>query len=87
MPTARDSEDTRWPAPHPFASREGDDVDDLDIHIEVDVEEAGAFVAEEMRHKRSEKHGRMTGKQAVAIGLSKAREAGINVPRKKRASG
>ncbi|MGO9064228.1 MAG: DUF6496 domain-containing protein [Myxococcaceae bacterium] len=48
--------------------------------------QAGAFVAEEMRHKRSEKHGRMTRQQAVAIGLSKARKAGINVPRKERGS-
>ncbi len=47
--------------------------------------QAGAFVAEEMRHKRSEKHGRMSRKQAIAIGLSKAREAGIGVPRSKRA--
>ncbi|MGO8969623.1 MAG: DUF6496 domain-containing protein [Myxococcaceae bacterium] len=39
-----------------------------------------------MRHKRSEKHGRMTRQQAVAIGLSKARKAGINVPRKERGS-
>jgi hypothetical protein len=44
--------------------------------------QAGAFVREEMHHKRSEKHGRMTRKQAIAIGLSKAREAGIKVPRK-----
>jgi hypothetical protein len=44
--------------------------------------QAGAFVREEMHHKRSEKHGRMTKKQAIAIGLSKAREAGIKVPRK-----
>jgi hypothetical protein len=48
--------------------------------------QAGAFVREEMHHKRSEKHGRMTRKQAIAIGLSKAREAGIPVPRKKRSS-
>jgi len=48
--------------------------------------QAGAFVREEMHHKRSEKHGRMTRKQAIAIGLSKAREAGIQVSRKKRSS-
>jgi hypothetical protein len=41
--------------------------------------QAGAFVREEMHHKRSEKHGRMTKKQAIAIGLSKARKAGIKV--------
>jgi Family of unknown function (DUF6496) len=42
------------------------------------------FVREEMHHKRSEKHGRMTRKQAIAVGLSKARKAGIRVPAKKR---
>lgn len=46
--------------------------------------QAGAFVREEMHHKRSEKHGRMTRKQAIAVGLSKARKAGIKVPQKKR---
>jgi hypothetical protein len=35
-----------------------------------------------MHHKRSEKHGRMSRKQAIAIGLSKAREAGVKVPKK-----
>ncbi len=46
--------------------------------------QAGAFVREEMHHKRTKKHGRMTRKQAIAIGLAKAREAGINVPLKRR---
>jgi Family of unknown function (DUF6496) len=46
--------------------------------------QAGAFVREEMHHKRSEKHGRMTRKQAIAVGLSKARKAGIKVPARKR---
>jgi hypothetical protein len=44
--------------------------------------QAGAFVREEMHHKRSEKHGRMSRKQAIAIGLSKAREAGVRVPKR-----
>jgi hypothetical protein len=48
------------------------------------ITQAGAFVEEEMRHRRSEKHGRMSRKQAIAIGLSKAREAGVKVPRAKR---
>ncbi len=48
--------------------------------------QAGAYVGEEMRHKRSEKHGRMTKKQAIAIGLSKARKAGVRVPRKGRSA-
>jgi hypothetical protein len=34
-----------------------------------------------MHHTASEKHGRMSRKQAIAIGLSKAREAGVHVPK------
>lgn len=47
--------------------------------------QAGAFVREEMHHKASNTHGPPSRKQAIAIGLSKAREAGIRVPRKARA--
>lgn len=46
--------------------------------------QAGAFVREEMHHKASKKHGPMSRKQAIAIGLSKAREAGIRVRQKAR---
>jgi hypothetical protein len=45
--------------------------------------QAGEFVREEMHHKRSGKHPVKSRKQAIAIGLSKAREAGVEVPRKK----
>ncbi len=45
--------------------------------------QAGAYVGEEMRHKRSGKHPVKNKKQAIAIGLSKARKAGIKVPKKK----
>jgi hypothetical protein len=48
--------------------------------------QAGAFVGEEMRHAKSGKHPVKSRKQAVAIGLSKARRAGVKVPAKKRAS-
>jgi len=44
--------------------------------------QAGAFVAEEMRHVRSGKHGAKSRKQAIAIGLSKARRSGVRVPPK-----
>jgi hypothetical protein len=47
--------------------------------------QAGAFVREEMEHKATRKHGRMSRKQAIAIGLSKAREAGIRIRAKPRA--
>jgi hypothetical protein len=45
--------------------------------------QAGAYVAEEMRHKKSGKHKVKNRKQAIAIGLSKARKSGVKVPKKK----
>jgi hypothetical protein len=45
--------------------------------------QAGEFVREEMHHKKRGKHPIKSRKQAVAIGLSKARRAGIDVPRKR----
>jgi hypothetical protein len=39
--------------------------------------QAGEFVREEMHHIREGKHGARSTKQAVAIGLSKARRAGV----------
>jgi hypothetical protein len=38
---------------------------------------AGEFVREEIRHVRDGKHGARSPRQAIAIGLSKARRAGI----------
>jgi hypothetical protein len=38
---------------------------------------AGEFVREEIEHVREGKHGARSAKQAIAIGLSKARRAGI----------
>ncbi len=38
---------------------------------------AGEFVREEMHHIREGKHGAQSTKQAIAIGLSKARRAGV----------
>jgi len=38
---------------------------------------AGEFVREEMHHIREGKHGAKSTKQAIAIGLSKARRAGV----------
>jgi hypothetical protein len=38
---------------------------------------AGEFVREEIEHVRQGKHGARSTKQAIAIGLSKARRAGI----------
>jgi hypothetical protein len=38
---------------------------------------AGEFVREEMEHIREGKHGARSSKQAIAIGLSKARRAGV----------
>jgi hypothetical protein len=42
--------------------------------------QAGEFVREEIRHIRSGKHGARSAKQAIAIGLSKARRAGVKLP-------
>ena len=42
--------------------------------------QAGQFVREEMEHIREGKHGARSTKQAVAIGLSKARRAGVKLP-------
>jgi len=41
---------------------------------------AGAYVQEEMEHVRRGQHGARSTKQAIAIGLSKARRAGVKVP-------
>src|SRR5437868_4036434 len=41
---------------------------------------AGEFVKEEMDHIREGKHGASSTKQAIAIGLSKARRSGVNLP-------
>src|SRR5512140_2296750 len=42
--------------------------------------QAGEFVREEMHHIRRGKHGARSTKQAIAIGLSKARRSGVNLP-------
>ena len=41
--------------------------------------QAGEFVREEMDHIREGKHGARSAKQAMAIGLSKARRAGVKL--------
>jgi len=41
--------------------------------------QAGEFVREEMHHIREGKHGASSAKQAIAIGLSKARRAGVKL--------
>jgi hypothetical protein len=46
--------------------------------------QAGEFVREEIEHVREGKHGARSAKQAIAIGLSKARRAGVKVPAPKR---
>jgi hypothetical protein len=50
--------------------------------------QAGEFVREEMEHIREGKHGARSAKQAIAIGLSKARRAGValKTPAKGKAS-
>lgn len=48
--------------------------------------QAGEFVREEIHHIREGKHGARSAKQAIAIGLSKARRAGVKLAVSKRAS-
>jgi len=42
--------------------------------------QAGEFIREEVHHIREGKHGARSTKQAIAIGLSKARRAGVRLP-------
>jgi hypothetical protein len=42
--------------------------------------QAGEFVREEIHHIREGVHGARSAKQAIAIGLSKARRAGVKLP-------
>ncbi len=50
--------------------------------------QAGEFVREEINHIREGKHGARSSKQAIAIGLSKARRSGVELtpPRKGKTS-
>lgn len=48
--------------------------------------QAGEFVREEIEHVREGKHGARSTKQAIAIGLSKARRAGVKLPATKGSS-
>jgi len=48
--------------------------------------QAGEFVREEMHHIREGKHGARNAKQAIAIGLSKARRSGVELGTPKNAS-
>jgi len=42
--------------------------------------QAGEFVREEIHHVREGKHGAKNARQVIAIGLSKARKAGVKLP-------
>src|SRR4051812_6360395 len=48
--------------------------------------QAGEFVHEEMDHSREGKHGARSTKQAIGIGLSKARRAGVDLPPERKQS-
>lgn len=48
--------------------------------------QAGEFVREEIEHIREGKHGARSAKQAIAIALSKARRAGVNLAPPKKGS-
>jgi hypothetical protein len=42
--------------------------------------QAGEYVREEIEHVRAGEHGARSAKQVIAIGLSKARRAGVKLP-------
>jgi hypothetical protein len=42
--------------------------------------QAGEFIREEIHHVREGKHGARSTRQAIAIGLSKARRSGVKLP-------
>src|ERR1700756_462088 len=48
--------------------------------------QAGEFIREEMDHIREGKHGARSTRQAIAIGLSKARRAGVELPPPRKSS-
>lgn len=48
--------------------------------------QAGEFVREEIHHVREGRHGARSTKQAIAIGLSKARRSGVKLPPPRRGS-
>src|SRR5262245_17698599 len=48
--------------------------------------QAGEFVREEIEHIRRGKHGARSARQAIAIGLSKARRAGVKLRRQRAAA-
>jgi hypothetical protein len=48
--------------------------------------QAGEYIREEIHHVREGKHGARSAKQVIAIGLSKARRAGVALPPPKHAS-
>lgn len=48
--------------------------------------QAGEFVREEFHHVRQGKHGAKSKKQIIAIGLTKARRAGVSIPPKPKKS-
>ena len=49
--------------------------------------QAGEFVREQIHHIREGKHGAKSAKQAIAIGLSKARRAGVDLKAKGQSAG
>jgi hypothetical protein len=73
---------------HPAARKRGETMPEPETleRAERDKEEgkspstqAGEFVREEMHHVREGKHGARSPQQAIAIGLSKARRAGVKL--------
>jgi len=49
--------------------------------------QAGEFIHDEIRKIRRGKHGARSAKQAIAIGLSEARRAGVDLPPPRKGQG
>jgi hypothetical protein len=80
---------TPWPAPQEERMPEEETLErarqDADEGKSPSTQ-AGEFVREEMHHIREGKHGARSTKQAIAIGLSKARRAGVKLGSPRRGS-
>jgi Family of unknown function (DUF6496) len=73
---------TPWPAPQEERMPEQETLDRAkqdEAEGKSPSTQAGEFVREEIDHIREGKHGARSTKQAIAIGLSKARRAGVKL--------
>jgi hypothetical protein len=78
-----DRAETEWASPEEVAMPEEETLErarEDEAEGKSPSTQAGEFVREEIHHVREGKHGARSTKQAIAIGLSKARRAGVKLP-------